>query len=154
AMAAGQERTSNKCPPIILAGAVCDQETVGAEFGRALNAMAIRDQPPKSILMPMRRPSAHRAVPGRPAKRIAPNPISTMPLASIQAQPRDSRLRCLTAYMIDTAPSTNRNAMRTTVNEIVPLTGDARRRAPVTIPSTAESNDQEKPGARCALRVA
>jgi hypothetical protein len=90
----------------------------GAALGRALSDMAISDQPPKSILMPMRRPKAHNAVPGNPANNIAANTISSAPLASIQPQEPDSLLRCWIANMIDTAPSMKRNAIRTTVKEI------------------------------------
>ena len=73
--------------------------------------------------------------------------MSITPLASIQPQEPESRLRCWTANMIDAAPSMKRNAIRTMVNEIAPVTGDARSRAPVTIPKTAEISDHEKPGA-------
>src|SRR6202042_2817427 len=116
---------------------IADYAAAIALFGRALKDIAISDQPPKTILIPMRTPRAHSAVPGKPAKSKAAKIISINPLANIQPQPRDSRLRWVTAYIIDAAPSMKRNAISTTVKDTAPPTGDARRRAPVTIARTA-----------------
>ena len=49
-------------------------------------AIAMSAEPPMTILMPTSSPITHAAVPGKPAKMMAANTRSTIPLASIQPQ--------------------------------------------------------------------
>src|SRR6185312_9972455 len=52
--------------------------------------------------------------------------------------------------MIETAPSTRKKAISSSVSESAPPIGRASSRRPTTIPSTAEISDHQKPG---ALRI-
>src|SRR4029077_2559426 len=64
---------------------------------RACRAIEISAVPPTIILTPSSTPSAHTAVPGRPARRITASTRSRRPLASIQPQPAEKPLRCSVA---------------------------------------------------------
>ena len=74
-----------------------------------------------------------------------------MPLPSIHPQRPESPLRCSSAYMIETAPSTSRNAISTAVRDTVPCSGQPSSSTPATIATSAESRDHTKPGA-CRAR--
>ena len=52
------------------------------------------------------------------------------------------------AYMIEAMPSTTKNAIKTSVSEMLPLTGQISNTTPAAIATIAEMSDHQKPGAR------
>src|SRR5216684_3204200 len=130
-------------------------EALGAPgaLPRACSAIAIIEVPPNSMLMPTRRPSAHVAVSGSPARMMTARIRSMMPLTSIQAQRPVSSFLCSSAYMIEATPSMTKNTISSRVSETAPLIGQPSSTMPAAIPSTAETSDHQNPGAWRAMKV-
>src|SRR4029077_12549970 len=72
---------------------------------RACKAIAMTAEPPKTKLIPTRRPIAQAAVPGSPENMKPARMRSTMPLNSIIPQRPDSSRRWSSANMMETIPS-------------------------------------------------
>src|SRR3569833_2859359 len=131
------------------------RRNVRQEFqaARAASPSPTSEAPPNSMLMPTSTPSAHSAVPGRPAMMIAARTRSTPPLMSMKAQRPDNSRLCSNAYMIEAAPSTMKNAVSTSVSDSAPPRGHTRSISPTAMPSSAETSAQAKPGAPRAMKV-
>ncbi len=84
-----------------LRGPDFSQGAPAVALSRACKAMAMSAEPPNTRLMPMSRPMAHAAVPGRPANMMPARNRSTTPLNNIAPQRPDSSRLCSSANRID-----------------------------------------------------